>query len=375
VAASDLTSEEILDIIVLLHFAGDLDLRMGNRRSAEQRYRQSLEWDRRLMAKYPGPRAEHSYSLDLATFGDALAAGGDLDGAMAQYHDALAIRLKNVKENPDNTRYRRELALLYSWMGHFTGNPMRLSLGDLPKAEGYYRQNLAITEPLAAADAKNVQARMDLSFSHEHLGDVIRARDPKQAAAHYRQALEVLRPLREQSPRELRYLRRQLIQERQLAVAMGLGGDRSAALGRLREVLTQVRVLAVDHPTNDQVSGDLYLALLAGAELMRDSGSRPEAARQLDEAHTIAQTLSKQRPDDLVWRWRLADVYSALGQLAGAGDAEASWRQACDWRRKALAEWQSWPSHATSSAFDTSRRDRAARAVAECRTPLSNSAR
>jgi tetratricopeptide (TPR) repeat protein len=368
-SATDLTSEEILDVIVLLHFAGDLDLRMGNRRSAEQKYRQSLDWDRRLMTQYPGPRAEHSYSLDLATFGDALAAGGDLDGAMAQYHQALAIRLKNVKENPDNTRYRRELALLYSWMGHFTGNPMRISLGDLTKAEEYYRQNLAITEELAAADSKNVQARMDLSFSHEHLGDVIVARDPKQAAAHYRQAQEVLRPLLDASPKELRYVRRQLIQERQLAVALGRAGDRSAGLARLREVLTRVRVLAADHPANDQVSGDLYLALVSSAALLRDTGSRPDAARQLDEAHTIALTLSKQRPDDLVWRWRVADVYSAFGLQARRGDGEASWGQACDWRRKALAEWEAWPRHATSSAFDKTRRDRAARATAECQAP------
>ena len=368
-AATDLRSEEILDVITLLHFVGDLDLRMGNRRAAEQRYRQSLEWDRRLMAQFPGPRAEHSYSLDLATFGDALAAGGDLEGAMAQYHEALAIRLKNVAENPDNTRYRRELALLYSWMGHFTGNPMRLSLGDLPKAEEYYRQKLAIAEQLFAADSKNVQARMDLSFSHEHLGDVIGVRNPKEAAGRYRQAQDVLRPLLEQSPNELRYRRRHLIQEGQFAAALGRAGEPAAALARLREVLKQVRSLAAQHPEDDQVSGDLYLALMATSAVLRDIRTRDEASRHLDEAHSIAQTLSRQRPDDLVWRWRLADTYSALGQLAGPGDTDSSWRQACDWRRKALAEWAVWPNHATSSAFNTSRRDRAAQAVAECPTP------
>ena len=68
----------------------------------------------------------------------------------------------NVKQNPDNVRYTRELSLLYSWMGHFTGNPLRMSLGDRAKAEEYCRRSLEIAEKLAAEDPNNAQGAMDL---------------------------------------------------------------------------------------------------------------------------------------------------------------------------------------------------------------------
>ena len=77
-----LTMDQLFDVIVLLHFDGDLQLKLGHRQLAEQRYRQALEWDERVLSRFPGPRAQHSLSLDLATLGDALAAGGDLNGAM-----------------------------------------------------------------------------------------------------------------------------------------------------------------------------------------------------------------------------------------------------------------------------------------------------
>ena len=358
-AQPDLTMGQMLDVVVLLHFDGDLQLKLGSRRVAEQQYRRALQWDERVLARFPGPGAQHSLSLDLATFGDALAAGGDLRGAMEQYYKALAIRLENVKQNPDNARYRRELSLLYSWMGHFTGNPLRMNLGDRAKAEEYYRLGLAIAEPLAVEDSKNVQAQVDLSFALEHLASVVVLRDPRAAVELYRRALTLLGPLLEKSPDELRYLRRRATQQRLLAVALHRRGDRGAAVDEMRDALSRVRALVAAQPANETIKADLYATLMASARVAFDTGVREESSRQLQEAQTVAEALSKARPDDLDWQWRLADVYLALGGTVSAP-------QACDWRRKALTLWEAWPSHAVSSPFDTTRRDQAARAVAEC---------
>jgi tetratricopeptide (TPR) repeat protein len=369
----DLTMDQMFDVIVLLHFDGDLQLQLGQRRLAEQRYREALEWDERVMTRFPGPRAQHSLSLDLATLGDALAAGGDLNGAMKQYHQALAVRLENVAQNPHNARYRRELALLYSWMGHFTGSPLRMSLGDRAKAEEYYRKQLEIAEQLAAEDAQNAQGVMDLVFSYEHVANTVE--NPREAVQLYRKALAALAPLLEKSPGELRYRRREATELRLLAVALHRSGERAAAHDQMRDALVKVRALVSSQPANDQLMVDLHAGLLASAILRIDTGARTEAFGELQEALAIGESMRKARPDDLDWEWRLADTYSALARhhMAVAADPPSpsairatAIRESCDWRRKALAVWEAWPGHAVSSAFDATRRNQAARAVAEC---------
>ena len=39
--------DQLFDVIVLLHFDGDLQLKLGHRQLAERRHRQALEWDER----------------------------------------------------------------------------------------------------------------------------------------------------------------------------------------------------------------------------------------------------------------------------------------------------------------------------------------
>jgi tetratricopeptide (TPR) repeat protein len=369
----DLTQDQLFDVIVLLHFDGDLQLALGQRKLAEQRYREALEWDARVMARFPGPRAEHSLSLDLATLGDALAAGGDLNGAMELYHKALAVRLDNVKQNPDNARYKRELALLYSWMGHFTGSPVRMSLGDRAKAEEYYRKQHELAAKLAAEDPNNAQGLMDLVFSYEHVANTVE--NPREAVQLYRNALAALAPLLEKSPDEFRYRRREATELRLLAVALHHSGERTAARDEMREALLKIRALVSSQPANDLLKVDLHASLLSSAILWIDTGVRTEALDELQEALAIGESMHKARPDDLDWEWRLADTYSTLARhheaVAGAPSSlpatrAAAIRESCDWRRKALAVWEAWPGHAVSSAFDATRRDQAARAVTGC---------
>src|SRR5262249_39226020 len=119
-ARSDLNQDQFLAVITLLHFNGDLELGTGDSKSAQQGYRRVIRFDEIDSARFPGRRAQHSLSLDLASLGDALAEQGDLNGAMDEYRKALDVRIENVRQNPDNVTYRRELALLYDWMGHYS---------------------------------------------------------------------------------------------------------------------------------------------------------------------------------------------------------------------------------------------------------------
>ena len=78
---------------------------------------------------------------------------------------------------------------------------------------------------------------------------------------------------------------------------------------------------------------------------------------------------------DLRLRAGLADTYTGLGEFHPlraatsrtpiAGRIEG-WREARRWHGKSLEIWNDWSRRAPSTTFDATRRERAARAAAEC---------
>jgi hypothetical protein len=46
------------------------------------------------------------------------------------------------------------------------------------------------------------------------------------------------------------------------------------------------------------------------------------------------------------------------------------WREARHYAQQSLSLWEGWSQHATSTSFDTRRREQAARALAECDATL-----
>ena len=292
---------------------------------------------------------------------------------MEQYHKALAVRLENAKQNPDNVRYRRELSLLYSWMGHFTGSPLRMSLGDRAKAEEYYRRSLEIAEKLAAEDPNNAQGAMDLAFSHEYVANVVE-RDPREAVELYRKALAVLGPRLANSPGERSYRRREATELRLLAVVLRRSGGRTTARDQMREALAKVRSLVSAQPANDLLKGDMHASLVASANLRLDTGARgrrsANSRRQWRSASRCEGSAPRSRLGVATRRHLLAlghhHAAVAVDPRASRESRAAAIRESCDWRRKALAVWEAWPAHAVSSAFDATRREQAARAVAGC---------
>src|SRR5262249_29176815 len=224
-AQRDLQQDDLLTLKNFFHQNGDLEMERGNSQAALEYYRRAVQIDQRLSIQFPGGRSQHSLSLGLAILGDGLAAQGDVNGAMDEYRKALEIRLENVRQNPDNYAYRRELALLYDWMGHYSGGPANFNLGDRDKAEEYYRQALAVSQELAVNDPKNVQGQLDVSFGYEHVASVLTTKDPAQAIELAHKALALVDPLLAKSPDEPRYLRRRIAQQRLEALALQKQGD------------------------------------------------------------------------------------------------------------------------------------------------------
>ena len=373
---------ELADFMLLIRGyerLGDAQLHHRDVAGALQSYRRTLQVSEQRAAQFPSDRAQNSLALTHSRIGDALAENGDLVGTMASYNHALLIREALVRDYPTNATYSRELKVLYNWLGNFSGNPQFLNLGDRTAALDYYRRGLVIAEQLAAADPKNGQARQDLAISLGKVGDILSELDPKSGAEHYSRSIVVISALLEEAP-EFRYRRRYVMFLKGRALALRNLGDRNGALQHLRQSLAMLQEMSVTHSTNAEVQSLRHATLLALAELLLETGDLSGALDHNRQALAIAEAASGSISTDLYARWRLADSYSSLSQYYAtlgsnrgnpAEQRLANWREARTWSQKALALWDEWGQHAVSSVFNTTNRERAARALERCDVALS----
>lgn len=128
-----------------------------------------------------------------------------------------------------------------------------------------------------------------------------------------------------------------------------------------------------------EVKADLHWTLTSLADVSLDMGDLTGALEYNRQALTLAETSVAAHPADLYALWRLADCYERLGQYHAAHAAQTkrslatrieSWREARAWYQKSLNVWDDWPKRAVSSVYNTTRRDRAARALAHCEAAL-----
>jgi tetratricopeptide (TPR) repeat protein len=239
---------------------------------------------------------------------------------------------------------------------------------------------VAIAEPLAAADPKNARAQLDLAISYGSLGTLLVEPDPARSVDYYQRGLAVLSGLLSISPDEYSYLRRQAAQLRGMADARRQLGDRRGALEYLRQAQSILQKLTDRDPAYRDIRASLQSTLLALSGLLQEMGSSDSALDLGRQAITLAEQEAQTEPASLYARWRLADSYAGFGKLHEALAAAPnkapdqrlnSRREACSWRRKALDVWDSWSQHGVSSVFNTTKREQADRALAQCESPLS----
>jgi len=372
---------DLTSLIKGYELLGDWQLSSRDAAAALDSYRRTLELCERRLAAYPSDVNQHGLALTQARVGDALAERGDLPGTMESYRQSLAIREALGRNYPSNSRYRRELMVVYNWMGNFSGGSANINLGDKTAALGYYRQGLIIAEDLAAADPKNALARLDLASSYGKMGDALSEADPARSAEFYRKALSVIRDLSESAPGEFRYRRWYVRLLRGSAAPLLKLGDHQGARRQMRQSLETLQPLSDKHPTNAEVRAELHATYRGLGEVMLTTGEFTASADNYRRALEIAEDFSASHPSDLYWLWRLADSYAGFGRLHAtlAGNPATptarrieGWREARAWYQKTLAVWDKWSRQFVSSVFNTSRRGRAARALAACDAVLAH---
>ncbi len=366
---------ELADLMLLIRGyerLGDAQLHHRDAAGALTSYRRTLQVSQRRAADFPSDQAQNSLALTHSRVGDALAEGGDLEGTMASYGEAVQIREKLVRDYPSNAVFRRELKVVYNWLGNFSGNPQFINLGDRDAALKYYSKGLVIAEELAAADLKNAAARLDLAVSVGKMGDILSDSDPKLAAEYYLRGLAITSLLLVGAPEEFRYRRRHVMLLTGRAAALRGAGDRNGALQHLRQSQDMLQQMFAERPKNAEVQAARHAAFLALADLSLAARDYSAALEHNRQALAIAEGASAAVSTDLYARWRLADAYASLGRYHAAVGADLkrptnqrleSWREARTWSQKSLDLWDEWSRHAVSSVFNTSRREQVARSI------------
>ena len=356
---------------------GNTRLDTGDAAGGLESYRQAQQVAERSVASFPTHGARYNLAVANNHVGEGLLVKGDLIGAIEQYRRSQAIDESLVNQQPANLAYRRHLHITCGWLGSLLGNPRYINLGDRKASRQYYEKAVATAEEIAAADPKNARAQLDLAIHNGALGALLTESDPARAAANYRRGLAVLRGLLVISPDEFSYLRRQAVQIRGLAETRRKLGDRQGALKDLRQAQTIWQTLMTRDPANLDGSAGQHATLLALAELLQEIGDDGAALEHGRLALALAEKEAKTQSTSLYARWRLADSYSSLGGLYEAMASKASSEQrrshraeACAWRRKALEVWDSWDQYGVSSVFNTAKREKAARSLAQCEAAL-----
>ncbi|MES1198739.1 MAG: tetratricopeptide repeat protein [Pseudomonadota bacterium] len=137
---------------------------------------------------------ERSIALD--EIGDVLSARNDLEGALTNYRESLAIRKRLADADPSHGERQRDVSVSLDRIGD-----VLRARNDLEGALTNYRESLAIRKRLADADPSHGERQRDVSLSLERIGDVLSARnDLEGALTNYRESLAIRKRLADADP-------------------------------------------------------------------------------------------------------------------------------------------------------------------------------
>ncbi len=164
---SNLSGDRMID--VTLNNYASLKLRQGATDDAISILGQSLERSRRMVASNANDRVARSdLAFVLTMFGRAHSSQGDYRSAEPFYLEALELRDRNYRQEPDNLRSVHQFMQGNERMGG-----LMLKLGRLPEAKGYFETMMTLCERLLAAGPDNLDSIRNLSVAYERMAAVL----------------------------------------------------------------------------------------------------------------------------------------------------------------------------------------------------------
>ncbi|MCD7984980.1 MAG: tetratricopeptide repeat protein [Desulfovibrio sp.] len=293
------TPAVLLQRIRCLDYAGEAELARGRPAEALARHGEALAIVDAALATNAGNTAqwkmERCYTLDhVAAASGALGGESGRANALARHRQALEIREALCREDAENRRLRRDLAISFDFVGDAL-----TAAGLHEEAARRYAQALRVREDLCEKDPDSTVLRRDLTVSCNKVGDGFAGKgDKEQALVCFEKALSIRREMVEREPENALFLydySLSLIKVGEIRAAEERYGE---ALGCFRLALSVRKKLAAAYPGNTKYAYGTALAWEKCATTYNATGDPLKSRQAFSESAALVREILAGMPQD-----------------------------------------------------------------------------
>ena len=299
---------------------------LGGTENALANYRQALAIRLKLLEAGPDDEAiQAQVAKSHEGIGDMLALLGDVNGAHEAYRESLEIRERIADADPADLEKRRQKAIALLNMG-----AAELALGRAAAARDHYDRSLALREQLVAEQSGDERLQRDLSTAYMRIGGRLEeSGDYEQALEKYQGAVRIRQALLDADAASGR-------KRRDLAVAHYFAGSAALALGRTEQALEHLRInldtmiqRREDNPLDARTIRDLAAAREIIGQAYASASDWGAATTHYNAFHELAVQLAGIDAANTQYGMLLAVSHERLGESAeAAGNLDAAVEQA-----------------------------------------------
>ncbi len=277
-----------------------------------------------LAVNFPDdPGLQGSRAMALGETGDLQARQGDATAARASYGQALAIYRQLAAQDPQTTRWTRNVSLTLGRIG-----ALQADAGDVAGARKSFEEDLSISRRLAAREPDNAERASDVAIGLAEIGALqANAGDAAGARTYFEEALAIRRRLAAQRPDDGELARYVAVGVERIGNLQANTGDALGARKSYEESLSIVRRLAAQQPANTMLARDVSVGLNKVGGLQAGTGDVAGARKSYEESLAIRRRLAAQDPKNTQWA---SDVAFSLGKV---GSLQAATGNAADARK------------------------------------------
>ncbi len=303
------------DVLVWAKFGmGDIEQQRGNLDAALATYHEAEIIAERLVQSDPGNAVwQRDLSAAYSMVGDVQVKQGDLPAALISYHAGLAIMDRLARSDPDNAERQFNLGIANERVGN-----VQMAQGSLVAALKSYEAKQEIISRLAKSDPGNAVWQRDLSVSYNKVGEVHVAQGNLPAAlASYQSSLSIRERLAKSDPGNAGWQSDLAESQRHIGDVQVVQGNLPAALASYQSSLSIRERLAKSDPGNAGWQSDLAIAYGMVGDVQVMQAKLPEAMTSYQAGLTIFERLAKSDPGNAGWQRDLAVSYDKVGKAQG----------------------------------------------------------
>jgi tetratricopeptide (TPR) repeat protein len=262
---------------------------------------------------------------------------GNLQSAQRLYRQALAGTVETIRRSPDDPQALFDHAQNVFWIGELAREQ-----GQARQAETAYREYKRLADRMVAIEPDNLKWRMELAYANENLGIVLyNQRRFAEAVRQFEVALRPMESLAAIEPNNADY-------QEELSNVLAWLADAQRDLGKLDAAIAVRRrqIVSLEQLARSSGGNVEFLRLLIPAHqalgiLLTWRGQSEPGLEQLRRAVGVAERLIPVEPDNVIWQAFAAGAGLELGDnLATLGqDSEARLRvrEGCQRAARVLA--------------------------------------